>query len=187
MGLIATSGRVEALDLFREVLLASSSIPVAFPPVFITVEANGTRYDEMHVDGSVGAFVFYSGGVWNFAAAQSAGGRARGTEDIFVIHNGQLQPNPQVTSRSLRRIAMRVFESTGKASVVGDLFRIFSVAVNDGSGYNWITIPDRVEITGNEVFDPVKMLELYDLGYRTATAGPQWITRPPGFGTPAAP
>ena len=58
MGLIAASGRPESLDLFRQVMLASASIPIAFPPVLFDVEAGGRRYDEMHVDGAVGARVF---------------------------------------------------------------------------------------------------------------------------------
>jgi hypothetical protein len=45
MGLIAVSGRPEALDLFRKVMLASASVPVAFPPVLFEVDANGGRYD----------------------------------------------------------------------------------------------------------------------------------------------
>jgi hypothetical protein len=159
---------------------------VAFPPVFFNVEAGGRRYDEMHVDGSVAAFVFYSGGLFSFRDARVAAGRATGTEDIYVIHNGQLLPRPEVTSRSLRSIAMRVFDSAGKSAVVGDLFRIYAVAVREQSGYHWVTIPDGVEITGNEVFDPEKMSELYDLGYRKGLEGPVWLTSPPGLGSPAA-
>lgn len=34
MGAIASSGHPDALDLFRKVILASSSVPAAFPPVF---------------------------------------------------------------------------------------------------------------------------------------------------------
>ena len=62
MGLIASSSRPEALELFRQVMLASASIPIAFPPVFFDVEADGQRFDEMHVDGGVGARVFSVGG-----------------------------------------------------------------------------------------------------------------------------
>ena len=187
MGLIAASESPDAVALFRQILLASSSIPVAFPPVFFDVEAQGRRYDEMHVDGSVGAFVFYSGGLFSFATVRAAAGRGPGTEDIFVIHNGQLLPTPEATSRSLRSIALRVFDSAGKAAVVGDLVRIYAVAVRDRSNYFWTTIPNGVEITGNEVFDPAKMIELYDLGYQTATGGPRWFTEPPGLGTSLAP
>jgi hypothetical protein len=154
--------------------------------VFFNVEAGGRRYDEMHVDGSVAAFVFYSGGVFSFRDARVAAGRAMGTEDIYVIHNGQLLPRPEITSRSLRSIAIRVFDSAGKSAVVGDLFRIYAVAVREHSGYNWVTIPDGVEITGNEIFDPEKMSELYELGYQKGLEGPLWLTAPPGLGSPAA-
>ena len=51
IGAIARSGRPEALNLICHILLASASIPAAFPPVLFDVEANGAPYQEMHVDG----------------------------------------------------------------------------------------------------------------------------------------
>ena len=48
---IALSGHPEAMELIHKVLIASASIPVAFPPVIFEVEANGRRYDEIHADG----------------------------------------------------------------------------------------------------------------------------------------
>ena len=58
MGAIAAHGGDDALNLFRSVLLASSSIPGAFPPVLIGVEGNGKHFAEMHVDGGVGGQFF---------------------------------------------------------------------------------------------------------------------------------
>jgi predicted acylesterase/phospholipase RssA len=55
MGAIAASGHPDAPKLFRQVLRASASIPVAFNPVYIKVKAGGQEYDEMHVDGGVKA------------------------------------------------------------------------------------------------------------------------------------
>ena len=182
MGRIAQHGD---LDLFRRVMLASASIPVAFPPVYFDVEADGRRYDEMHVDGGVAAFVFYSANVWNFAAARDAAGKAGTPADIYIIHNGQLLPNPQSTPRSLRGIASRVFESSGKSAVVGDLFRIYTVSRRENAGYHWITIPQGVQISGEEIFDPETMRRLYDLGYRMAQGPSPWYLAPPGM-TPAA-
>ena len=57
MGAIATSGHPDAIKLFRKVMLASASIPGAFPPQYIKVEAGGGFYDEMHVDGGTTAQV----------------------------------------------------------------------------------------------------------------------------------
>ena len=187
MGLIATSGRPEAPELFRKVLLASASVPVAFPPILFDVEAEGRLYDEMHVDGGVAARVFHSGGVFNPAMMRDRTGRGVGRQHVYVIHNGQLLPESQPTPRSLRAIALRVLESAGRAGVTSDLFRIYAFAREAEASFHWITIPEGVETTGDEVFDPVKMGRLYEVGYRTAIAGPVWVTRPPGFQFEPAP
>lgn len=181
MGLIAQDPRPEALELFRRVMLASASVPVAFPPVFFDVVARGRFYDEMHVDGAVGARVFYNGGVIRFGAVRESAGRGAAREDVFVIHNGQLLPKAEITSRSLRSIALRAFESAGKSAVVGDLFRIYVAAEREGAAFHWITIPESVDLAGNELFDPVKMGELYALGEEVARRGPPWATVPPGL------
>ena len=183
MGLIAAGGRPESLALFRKVMLASASVPVAFPPVFFDVTVDGRMYDEMHVDGGVGANVFYSGGVFSFAAAREGVGRGPAREEIYVIHNGQLLPVAAVTRRSVRAIAGRTFDSATKAAFVGDLFRIYAVALREQAGFQWITIPDGVELAGSEVFDPVRMGALYELGERSALDGTLWSNAPPGLRT----
>ena len=55
---IAASGHANALTLARKILLASTSLPIAFPPVHIQVEVGSTRYKEMHVDGGAAAQLF---------------------------------------------------------------------------------------------------------------------------------
>lgn len=55
---IAASQSPRALDLFRDVMIASAAIPGAFPPVMIDVELEGKRFQEMHVDGGATAQVF---------------------------------------------------------------------------------------------------------------------------------
>jgi hypothetical protein len=187
MGLIAMSGRPEAVELFRKVLLASASVPVAFPPVYFDVEVEGRLYDEMHVDGAVAARAFHSGGVFNPAIMRDRAGRGAGREHVHVIHNGQLLPVPKQIPRSLRAISLRVLDSAGKAGAINDLFRINAITREAGASFQWVTIPEDVEIEGDEVFDPVKMSKLYDVGYRQAVAGPVWMTRPPGFQFEPAP
>jgi Patatin-like phospholipase len=180
-GLIAASGGPEALDLVRKVILASAAIPIAFPPVFFEVEANGRRYDEMHVDGAVAATVFLHAGVFRPSRIHERAGRGAAREDIFVIHNGKLSEAPSPTPRSLRGITSRVIEASVRAGVVGDLIRIYAFAQRDQASFHWVTIDEGVDLKGAEVFDPVKMAELYEIGYRTARTGPEWEVRPPGF------
>ena len=180
MGAIAASGQPGALELFRNVMLASASIPIAFPPVFIDVEADGRRFDEMHVDGAVVANLFYSGGVFDFRRARESVGRGQGREEIYIVHNGQLLPVPGTTNRSLRSIGTRAFTAAAKSATMGDLFRIFAFSLRDAAGYHWITIPNGVELVGDEIFDPVAMRRLYDIGFGKSRDGPRWETAPPG-------
>ena len=58
MGKIASYGGPKARDLFVQLMIASASIPGAFPPAMIDVEADGKHYHEMHVDGGTMAQVF---------------------------------------------------------------------------------------------------------------------------------
>lgn len=55
MGAIASSSSPNALKLFRQVLLASASVPGVLPPQQIEVAYDGQMFNEMHLDGGVTA------------------------------------------------------------------------------------------------------------------------------------
>src|SRR5262249_2353850 len=129
----------------------------------------------------VAARVFYNGGVMSFSAARAGHGRAVGREDVFIIHNGQLLPEPEVTRRSVRSIALRAFDSASKWAVVGDLFRIYARSQDERASLQWVTIPEGVDLVGEQVFDPVLMGKLYELGFDIARKGPPWSTAPPSL------
>ena len=67
---------------------------------------------------------------------------------------------------------MRVIEASGRAGLVGDLFRIYAFAQGDQASFHWVTIAESVELAGPETFDPEKMATLYEVGYQAARAGP---------------
>ncbi len=52
LGSIARNGGPSARTLFRDVLVASASVPGVFPPVIIRVQEDGAPHDEAHVDGA---------------------------------------------------------------------------------------------------------------------------------------
>jgi hypothetical protein len=70
---------------------------------------------------------------------------------------------------------------------VNDLFRIHRFARDAEASFQWVTIPEGVEMERNEIFDPATMGKLYEVGYREAIAGPVWATDPPGFVFETAP
>jgi hypothetical protein len=184
MGAIAASGAPGALELFRTVLLASASIPVAFPPVYIPVEADGRYYDEMHVDGGVIAEFFLWGAMVDIDAAidklglDPDGGR-RG--EIYVIRNSQIDAAPEQVRPRVTAIAERSMMTVLKAVAMGDLIRIWALAERDGVGFYYVGIPPEEPEAKATGFDPEDMRRLFDLGISMALEPEPWRSDPPAF------
>ena len=184
MGAIAASGRPGSLELFRQVLLASASIPVAFPPVYIDVEVDGARYDEMHVDGGVIAEFFLWGAMVDITSGMRELGvdaAKRGSVSTYIIRNGQIDPAPEQVERNLVDIASRSMITLLKAVAMGDLIRIWALAQRDGVDFNYIGIPPEHAESPAGVFDPSEMRRLFDLGRRLALEPEPWHKEPPSF------
>ncbi len=91
MGQIAMLGTPEALDLFRKVLLSSAAIPAVFPPGFIKVDADGTIYDEMHVDGGATREVFLLPTQFTASKVDPTLG-INPIRRVYIIRNGRVAP-----------------------------------------------------------------------------------------------
>jgi len=182
MGVIANSGHRDALDLFQKVILASSSIPAAFPPVFIEVDVDGTRYDEMHSDGGTVTQVFFDASTVDLGAASQASGRGqrvgyRGT--LYIIRNGKLTPEPENVRRRLPEITSRAISTMIKYTAFHALHRIHARTDTDKLGFRYVAIPDGFESQADEPFDPREMKRLFELGYQLGLAGTAWQHTPP--------
>jgi predicted acylesterase/phospholipase RssA len=104
MGRIAAIRSTQALNLFRDVMAASASIPVVFPPMLIDAEANGHRFQEMHVDGGVTAPVL----TLPEAFLLRNGAPARGLRmNIYVLVNDKVERDFQLVQNSTIDIAAR--------------------------------------------------------------------------------
>ncbi|MCU0836769.1 MAG: patatin-like phospholipase family protein [Chromatiaceae bacterium] len=177
---IAASGQPGAAELIRDIMLASASIPGAFPPVHIAVEgADGRRYEEMHVDGGTATQVFlYPLGLdWKRVLRKL---EVPGTPKVYVLRNSKILLDPAVVPRRLPAIAERSISSLIRTQGIGDMYRMFLGAKRDGLDYNLAYVPDDFAVRSNEPFDPVYMRALYDLGYRLAKEGYPWSKAPPG-------
>jgi predicted acylesterase/phospholipase RssA len=166
MGAIGSHGGPEALDLFRKVMLASSSIPLMFPPVLIDVEVDDRNYEEMHVDGGVMTQVFFYGFTLDFDSAvrqvQPAIKRSRGR--IYILRNGSVRVTPSITERKLIDITNRTLDNMVRAMSWGDLYRVYTITQNRGIDFNYAAIPDDFEWQGEETFDKAEMNRLYQIG-----------------------
>lgn len=178
IGAIAASGRPEALGLIHRILLASSAIPVAFPPVLIDVEVAGRKYQEMNVDGGAVAQTFLYPP--NIPLVVNMRSREFNRERrAYIIRNGRLDPEWTEVEPRLLSIGGRAIATMIHYSGVNDIMRIYAMTRRDNVDYNLAFIePDFPEIQ-REQFDPVYMRKLFDYGYAKARAGYPWRKVPP--------
>lgn len=169
MGAIAIVGTPEALDLFRDVMLASAAIPVAFPPVMIGVEADGDRYDEMHVDGSVATQTLGSLLILGHDEIK------RKKTSAYVIKNGKLADMPEPVHLKVWDIAGAAFSMLMTWQSYGDLYRFSTMAKYERIRFYFTCIPYEFNEPRKGEFDLVYMRKLFYRGYRIARSGGYWM------------
>jgi len=184
MGKIASIGDDKALKLFRKIILASASIPIAFPPVYLSVEANDKTYDEMHVDGGITRQVFFLYDVlqgFDNALKEKGIDVSKIKHAIYVIRNGYVEPQYKEVPDRLPAIAERAADTMINAQGIGDLYQLYVFTKERGGDFNLAYIPATHVSKAKEPFDPVEMQELFDLGFKEALGGYPWRKNPPGL------
>jgi len=185
MGAIAGRDTREAFALYRDVVRASASVPIVFTPVYITVKAGGQTYDEMHVDAGAKASVFVRGFMIDTGEAfKDTGVEASKIRfKLYIIRNGKLATAPSSVEAGIGAIARKTLVSMLNARTVGDLYRIYLIAAQQGAEFHFAALPPDYQPTKEdpEPFDVEEMTREFNLGYQQARDGYPWQTLPPGL------
>jgi predicted acylesterase/phospholipase RssA len=182
MGAIATSGKPDAKELYRKVLLASASPPGFLPPVPIEVEVNGRRFNELHVDGGASTGLFLQTSSLNIDRdAVKAGRLPLVGSDAYVIVAGKLYADPSCTDRRTVKIGESALRSLLYSQTRDEITHINSVCQLSGMRFHMASIPEDFQVGGDAMsFKPDEMRRLYEAGYQAATGGRAWRDKPPG-------
>jgi predicted acylesterase/phospholipase RssA len=182
IGAIAASGRPEAVELVRRILLASASIPGAFPPVLFDVEADGRTYQEMHVDGGAALQMFLYPPL-----VDARRGPAR-QRTAWVVRNGRLDTEWSSTNRSILSITARSASTLLHFSAVNDILRVYLTAQRDGTAFRLAYIGTDFTATRDQPFETAYMRALFAYAEAQGRQGGRWLTalRPIGSIDPGA-
>ncbi|HEY7299761.1 MAG TPA: patatin-like phospholipase family protein [Xanthobacteraceae bacterium] len=172
MGAIAEAGGEKGLKLFRDVLLASSSIPGFFPPVMIDVEANGRRFQEMHLDGTITSPFFVA--PEDYFADDSNGPLP--ASKLYIIANSRLTPDFEVPERSTVSILGRLISVVLKAELRGELLLVASNAQRFGVEIGVATVSPDFQKPARGFFDHPYMQALFDHGFQRGSQGTAFET-----------
>jgi len=174
MGAIAASGSSRRLELFRDILLASASVPGAFTPVLVQAESGGRSFSELHVDGATisGFYVVPDAALWTGGGAQPGGA-------IYLIVNGRLTPDFEVVKPHsfsiLGRALMTVLYAQDRMSIIGT----YNYARQHGMDFHMTYIGSDFGEKSKSLFAQPYMSNLYEYGARKGASTTSWLMQPP--------
>jgi hypothetical protein len=186
MGAIAAKGDC---DLFRRVIVASAAIPVIFPPSIFHVDAEGQCFDEFHTDGGTMTQVFAVGKLLEGmqGAAKHLGiDPSKIKARLYIIRNGYMSAKYSPVKDNIASLAARSFDTIINSQGIGDAYRLYTFAKQNGTDYNLAFIPPDFNDESKEMFDPCAMRKLFQRGYDDAVKGYKWHKAPPGAEKPPA-
>ncbi len=184
MGAIASAG-MQYRELFRDVLVASASIPGLFGPTYIAVNANGHIFKEMHVDGGATSQVFV------LPDAVFVNGRRitdrKNRPHFWIVMNNHVTPQFEVVQSGLLSTVSRSFSTLIKSDAKTTLLATaayvgsdhFNLTFIDNAFPNWLAANPSVKPGFNAVY----MQALYRFGYLQAQSGRLWTNEMAAFVT----
>ncbi|WP_419255906.1 patatin-like phospholipase family protein [Caulobacter sp. ErkDOM-YI] len=171
MGAIAAKGGESSVRLFRDVLIASATVPGLFPPKLFDVEAGDVRYQEMHVDGGVAAPLFLMPDAllhWRNLGNRLRRGR------VYVIVNTVLEPSPRSTPPGVASIMGRSFETMLRFSYRQALSLASGFCARHNLPLSVASIPSSFDGLNMLKFDTATMRSIFDEAERLAGVNAIW-------------
>ena len=180
VGALACSGRPDAEELVRKVILASSSIAGYAPLVEFDVTVNGTRYVEKHSDGGAVAQVFVRFGP-DHPRYRPGGGTWLQGSNLYLIAGGKLYADPLPEKTSWFTLATSSISASLYALYRAEIAKLHALCTVSGMGFHLIGVPQDMKTAKKSLaFDQEAMKELYAEGYRQGVSGVQWRHAPTG-------
>ncbi|WP_430233146.1 patatin-like phospholipase family protein [Nitrosomonas communis] len=168
MTLIAKDGN---LKLYREVLLASASFPIVFPPV----EIDG----HLFIDGAARSNVVIPG----MGLTERPKPPLYGPGNVYLIANGRLKNPPEALRRAIGDVAATTVSVMMDQSMLTALTRSYVGAQLLGYNFKIVAIPDSVNVGKDPLaFDPKQMRAAFDAGRALGKQPDPWSTVPPNLG-----
>jgi hypothetical protein len=187
MGAIAARPCPDGCQLFRDVVLASASVPGMFPPVPFEIEVDGRRGTELHVDGAITAPLFVPAGV--FAAAALLTGPnftpnpPPGAPHLYAIVAGKLYPDAGPVRRRILPVLGATTSALLYAQCRAELANLYWQSRLSGTRYHTIALRQDADIAVDTAvsFDRGAMQQLYQEGLADGLGGPAWAFVPPAL------
>jgi predicted acylesterase/phospholipase RssA len=171
LGSIARNGGPSARTLFRDVLVASASVPGLFPPVMIRVSEDGVPRDQAHVDGGTTAPFFVPPA---FVQTASAARDPSHRTAVYVIIDGPLGEASGATRLTTRAILSRSIHAGLNHLLRTTLELTAATAQLQGATLQYAAVPAAYPHVDAFDFRAATMRPLFSYADQCAQAGRLW-------------
>jgi len=179
MGAIASSDRTDKLQRYRDIIYASSAVPIIFPPHFFNLDIDGNSYSQMHVDGGVYSNVFMIGLYvdWMSELQLTIKNDIKIKTNLYMIANRKYRERHAYDPMPLK--FSPVFDAfiTVETDLLFDrsVYRIYNSIQDRNIDFHIATIPqDANHIQSMMEFVPKEMRAIYGIAYDKASNGYPW-------------
>lgn len=175
MGVIAASGKPDALQLFRDVLIASASIPGVFPAVTIKSRVGPRTVQELHSDGGSSSQLFT---LPEDAMASPMAAKGDKKLHLHVIVNNALIPEFAMTANRTLSVAGRAYSILIKSQAKQGLLALYNYSQRTDVKFRFAAINKVVPYSILDPFNTAYMRAVYKIGYDQTISGEIWNERP---------
>jgi predicted acylesterase/phospholipase RssA len=169
LGSIAMNGGPSAKTLFRDVLVASASVPGMFPPVIIRIQDTGGDYSEAHVDGTATVPFIVPPTLLQLPRANGS------PTTVYVLVDGRLSQEPMPIRLRFRTILSRSTSAGLTHTTRTTLELTATTAQQQGASLQYSAIPAAYPNLASFDFRASTMRSLFRYGHDCAYAGRLWI------------
>jgi len=178
MTAIAASDNANKLQLYRDIIYASSAMPGVFDPQYFEIKYHAEKYYQMHIDGGMNAYVFMIGLHDDWHRVLEVPADSKLDISLYVLANRQYRYKKQ-TQPLHSDSAISILTAVAKNSVdlIYDrsIYRLYKACETRGYSFNYTGIDDNITLNYlPHQFKPEEMDKLFSQGYEKGINGVKW-------------
>ncbi|MFV1983636.1 MAG: patatin-like phospholipase family protein [Thiohalomonadales bacterium] len=179
MGAIASSNRSDKYQRFADIIYASSAMPIFLPPQYMSVDIDGKRYYQMHVDGGIYSHVFMIGLLVNWKDVLNLRSASSLNFDttLYTIVNRKYRNRHRYdpVEQSPASIIDAYVETETDLLFDRSIYRLYDSTIKKGIKFRMASVPEDVNHVDDPTeFNPEKMTKLFNVGYDFGLNGIIW-------------
>jgi hypothetical protein len=154
-------------------------MPIFLPPQYISVDIQGKQYSQMHVDGGIYSHVFMVGLLVNWTKVLDLPENVKDNFDItlYTVANRKYRNRHDYdpVEQSPSSIISAYVEVETDLLFDRSIYRLYKNCVKKGIKFRMTAVPkDANSVDEPTEFDPVKMTELFNIGYSAGLNSINW-------------